>query len=63
MSKKLNHEGFLIKIKKVYPNNEYSILSEYENMKTKIRVRHNCDKCNNYEWDVRPNTVLRLDNT
>lgn len=37
---------------------EYTVLGEYKTAITKIRMRHNCDKCNNYEWDIKPNNFL-----
>lgn len=33
---------------------EYTFLDEYEKSNTKILVRHNCNKCDNYEYMVRP---------
>ena len=38
---------------------EYSILDKYKNNNTRIKIRHNCEKCNNYEWDVFPGHFLR----
>ena len=38
---------------------EYTLLGEYIDYYTKILVRHNCDKCNNYEWEVSPNSLLK----
>ena len=38
---------------------EYEVLGDYKDTATKIKMRHNCDKCNNYEWDVKPNDFLR----
>lgn len=37
---------------------EYEILNEYKNAKEKILIRHNCNKCNNHEWNVLPNNFL-----
>ncbi|WP_265917706.1 hypothetical protein [Clostridium perfringens] len=47
--------------KEVYDKygNEYEILGEYINAKTKIKVRHNCEKCNYYEWLIDPSHLLR----
>lgn len=39
-------------------NDKYKILGEYVNAKTKIKVRHNCDKCNYHEWETIPNRLL-----
>ena len=33
---------------------EYTVLGEYKGVDTKILMRHNCEKCNNWEWKVRP---------
>ncbi|XZH34353.1 zinc-ribbon domain-containing protein (plasmid) [Clostridium perfringens] len=53
-----NHEDFVKEIEDKY-GNEYEILGEYINAKTKIKVRHNCEKCNNHEWEVDPHSLLR----
>ena len=37
---------------------EYSILGRYEKATTKIKMRHNCDKCNNHEYMVAPSKFL-----
>lgn len=39
-------------------NNKYTILGEYVNARTKIKVRHNCKKCNYHEWEITPNNLL-----
>lgn len=36
--------------------NEYSLIGEYKNAKTKVRIRHNL--CG-YEWDVMPNSITQ----
>ena len=38
---------------------EYSVLSEYINAKTHIKMRHNSDNCNNNEYEVVPDAFLR----
>ena len=42
--------------KEVYDlvGDEYTVLGKYKNSRqyNKILMRHNCDKCNNYEWEV-----------
>jgi hypothetical protein len=47
--------------KQVYDlvENEYTILDEYINAKTKIHIRHNCEKCNNNILYIAPNSFLR----
>lgn len=37
---------------------EYTVLGEYIMDSQKVLIRHNCDKCNNYEWEVTPNDIL-----
>lgn len=37
---------------------DYSVLNNYINSYTKIKMRHNSDNCNNYEWEVKPNSFL-----
>jgi len=37
---------------------EYTILGTYKNTHENVLIRHNCDKCNNYEWLVEPNSFL-----
>ena len=39
-------------------NGEYSLLEDYIDAKTKVLVRHNCEKCNNYEWKISPDKFL-----
>ena len=59
MSKKITNKDFLKKVEKLYPNNDYSFLEEYVDCKTKLKVRHNCDKCNNYEFMSAPSDFLQ----
>jgi hypothetical protein len=33
---------------------EYSLLEEYVDSKTKIKIRHNCKECNNHKYFVSP---------
>lgn len=55
MAKRKTHEEFVEQLKKMY-GNEYEILGEYLNDRTKILVRHN--KCG-YEWRITPSNLLR----
>lgn len=52
------HEDFEKEVKDLV-DDEYSILGRYEKATTKIKMRHNCDKCNNYEYKVSPINFLR----
>ena len=38
---------------------EYSVIGEYKNSKVKIKIKHNCELCNNYEFDILPDSFLR----
>lgn len=60
-SYQLTHEDF---IQRVYDlvENEYTVLSKYNGMGEKILIRHNCDSCNNNEWEVRASSFV-YDNT
>lgn len=58
MGKTKTHEEFIKEIKLRY-GDKYKILSTYINAKTKILVRHNCEKCNFHEWEVTPDNLLR----
>lgn len=58
MTRKKTHDEF---IKDVYGQvgDEYVVLGTYINSRTKIKIRHNCDLCNNYEYEVNPNMFLQ----
>ena len=58
MAKKKTHEQFVKEVEEKY-GDEYTILGQYINGVTKIFVKHNCSKCNNYEYEVRPNNLLQ----
>lgn len=38
--------------------NEYSILSTYEGVLKKVKIKHNCKKCNYFEFEIAPNHFL-----
>ena len=39
---------------------EFKLVSKYIDNVTKVRIRHVCEKCNNFEWELVPkNTVLK----
>lgn len=56
-NKKKTHEEFVQEVYKLV-GYEYTVLSEYTNNKTKIKMKHNCDKCSNYTYLVTPNDFL-----
>lgn len=56
----INQKEFEEKIKQKY-GNEYTVLGTYVNANTKIKIRHNCCKCNNYEYMVLPSKLYNLD--
>lgn len=41
--------------------NEFTVISEYESSNKNIMMRHNCDKCGNFEYPVRPQNFIRGD--
>lgn len=55
--KKKTQEEF---VKEVYDlvENEYSVLGTYKDYNQKIKMRHNCKNCNNYEWEITPGHFL-----
>lgn len=40
-------------------NDEYTVIGKYKNARTKIRIKHNCELCNNYEFDILPDSFIR----
>lgn len=55
--KRKTHEQF---IKEVYDlvGDEYTILGQYVNNKTKILIRHNCEECEKYEFYMTPDAFV-----
>jgi ribosomal protein S18 len=53
MGKSKTHEQF---IKEIFDlvGNEYEVLEPYVKSSVKILIKHNCDKCDNYEWYIDP---------
>ncbi|MBO3398508.1 hypothetical protein JJB71_13265 [Clostridium perfringens] len=51
------HEEFVKEIYNLY-GNEYEILGEYINTRSKVLVRHNCKECSFHEWEIAPNNLL-----
>lgn len=51
-------EQFLQEIKEMY-GDEYIILGEYINANTKIKIRHNCEKCHYHQYEVTPSNLLQ----
>lgn len=61
MPRRKTHEEFVQDIfEKV--GNEYTVIGTYVNSRTKIMMRHNCDKCDNYEYPVTPSSFLTREN-
>ncbi|EGT3619822.1 hypothetical protein FJ641_10510 [Clostridium perfringens] len=58
MVRRKTHEEFIQDVKGKY-GDEYTVLGKYINSYTKILVRHNCNSCNNYEWEITPNKLLQ----
>lgn len=58
MTRRKTHEEFVKEIKDKY-DGEYSVLGTYSKSNIKIKVRHNCEKCGNYEMMIIPNNLLR----
>ena len=58
MPKRKTQEEFEKKVKDLV-GNEYSVVGSYKNYKTKIKMRHNSEKCNNHEWDILPSNFFR----
>ena len=57
-SRRKTTEEFVKEVKEKY-GDEYTVLGEYKGNKRKLLIRHNCGKCNNYEWEITPNSLLR----
>ena len=55
--KRKTHDEFVNDVKSKY-GNEYTVIGHYVNNKEYIKLRHNCDKCNNHIFDMRPNDFL-----
>lgn len=51
-------EDFKKEVQEKYVD-EYIVLGKYINARTKILVRHNCDNCNNNEYEIIPDSLLR----
>ena len=58
VAKRRTHEEF---VQEVYDlvGDEYIVLDKFTGVDNKIRIKHNCKKCNNYEWLVAPQYFLR----
>lgn len=58
MARRKTNDEFLKEVYKLH-GDKYTVLGEYTNQRADIRVRHNSDKCSNYEYDVRAQSVIR----
>lgn len=52
------NELFIKKIDEIYKG-EFTLLSEFKGLKKNIKVRHNNELCNNYEYEVRASRLLK----
>ena len=59
MPKKKTHEEFVEQLNKVHGKGTYTPLEEYKGTNTKIKVKHNCKKCNYHEWGIIPSNILQ----
>lgn len=50
---KRTHEQFVSEVRALV-GDEYTVLGQYVNTDTKIRMRHNSPKCDHHEYEVRP---------
>lgn len=58
MAKKLNTEEYKNKVYNLV-GEEYEVLGNYTNTKTKIKMKHINNRCNNHEYYVTPNGFIR----
>ncbi len=58
MARRKTNEVFINEVFELV-GDEYSLLSEYTNKRTQVKIRHNKDICDNYEYDVYPNNLLK----
>ena len=57
MAKKKTTEMFKQEVKDL-TGDEYTVLSEYEGKDIKLTMKHNCDRCDNHTYRVKPNVFL-----
>lgn len=57
MGRKKTNQEFVNEVYELV-GEDYTFLDGYINTSTKIRVRHNNDRCNNHEYLVKPNSFL-----
>lgn len=53
----LTHKDFINRIYELVQD-EYTVLSKYNGMSEKVLIRHNCDECDNHEWEVRADSFV-----
>ena len=56
-AKTKTNEQFLNEVYELVQN-EYTVLEKYKTTHEKILIRHNCEKCNNFEYPVAPHDFL-----
>lgn len=55
----MTHEQFVEKVNALFPNNEYTVLSQYKGNLEDITIQHNCEYCNNYVFTSKPNYIFQ----
>lgn len=58
MTRKKTNVEFIDEVCKLV-GDEYTFLEEYQGNKIKIKVRHNCEECDNHEYCVAPSNFIR----
>lgn len=58
MSRIITHDIFIKEMNDLV-GDEYSFLTEYKGTNKKIKIRHNCEKCDYYEYEATPNNFKR----
>ena len=51
------HDEFVREVYELH-GDKYTILSGYINQRADVKVRHNNDKCNNFEYDVKAQSII-----
>jgi len=57
MTRKKTNEEFINELYNLR-GNQYEVLEKYNGSRIKLLTRHNCNECNNYEWEVSPYDLI-----